>query len=102
LTQLWRTDLINFNATTSPTGVWNYIGGLDVLADGSIVVIANSYLYKIRNSYEAPGHNLRLESKKVQQLMDDYVRSLKIDDIMDQREVTYDNFLGYASKFKTD
>jgi type I restriction enzyme R subunit len=56
----------------------------------------------IRNSYEAPGHNLRLESKKVQQLMDDYVRSLKIDDIMDQREVTYDNFLGYASKFKTE
>ncbi len=26
LTQLWRTDLANFNATTSPTGVWNYIG----------------------------------------------------------------------------
>jgi hypothetical protein len=36
LTQLWRTDLINLNATTSPTGVWNYIGGLNVLEDGSI------------------------------------------------------------------
>jgi len=56
----------------------------------------------IRNSYEAPGHNLRLDGKKVQQLMDDYVRSLKIEDIMDQRGVTYNNFLGYASKFKTE
>jgi type I restriction enzyme R subunit len=46
----------------------------------------------IRNSYESPGHNLRLDGKKVQQLIDDYVRSLKIEDIMDQREVTYDNF----------
>jgi hypothetical protein len=50
LTQLWRTDLMNLNATTSPTGVWNYIGGLDVLADGSIAVIANSYLYKLNAS----------------------------------------------------
>lgn len=56
----------------------------------------------IRNSYEAPGHNLRLDGKKVQQLIDDYVRSLKIEDIMDEREVTYDNFLRYASKFKTE
>ena len=56
----------------------------------------------IRNSYEAPGHNLRLDGKKVQQLIDDYVRSLKIEGIMDQREVTYDNFLSYASKFKTE
>ncbi len=56
----------------------------------------------IRNSYEAPGHNLRLDGKKVQQLIDDYVRSLKIEDVMDQREVTYNNFLGYASKFKSE
>jgi len=50
LTQLWRTDLINLNATTSPTGVWNYIGGLNVLEDGSIAAIANSYLYKLNAS----------------------------------------------------
>ena len=56
----------------------------------------------IRNHYEAPGHNLRLDGKKVQQLIDDYVRSLKIEDILDQREVTYDNFLGHASKFKSE
>jgi type I restriction enzyme R subunit len=56
----------------------------------------------IRNSYEPPGHSLRLDGKKVQQLVDDYVRSLNINDIMDQREVTYNNFLGYAYKFKTE
>lgn len=56
----------------------------------------------IRNSYEEPGHNLRLDGKKVQQLIDDYVRTLKIEDLMDLREVTYDNFLSYASKFKSD
>jgi hypothetical protein len=50
LTQLWRTDLANLNATTSPTGVWNYIGGLDVLADGSIAVVADSYLYKLNGT----------------------------------------------------
>lgn len=56
----------------------------------------------IRNSYEPPGHSLRLEGKKVQQLVDDYVRSLDIKDIMDQREVTHNNFFGYASKFKSE
>jgi hypothetical protein len=30
------------------------------------------------------------------------VRALHIDDIMDQREVTYDNFLGYAAKIKSE
>jgi type I restriction enzyme R subunit len=56
----------------------------------------------IRNSYEPPGHSLKLDGKKVQGLIDEYVRALHIDDIMDQREVTYDNFLGYAAKFKTE
>jgi type I restriction enzyme R subunit len=56
----------------------------------------------IRNSYEPPGHSLRLDGKKVQGLIDEYVRSLHIEGVMDQREVTYDNFLGYAAKFKTD
>lgn len=56
----------------------------------------------IRNSYEPPGHSLRLDGKKVQQLVDDYVRSLNIEDIMDPREVTYNNILGYVSKFKTE
>jgi hypothetical protein len=50
LTQLWRTDLANLNATTSPTGVWNYIGGLNVLADGSLAVVSGSYLYKLNGT----------------------------------------------------
>jgi len=50
LTQLWRTDLANLNATTSPTGVWNYIGGLNVLADGSLAVVAGSHLYKLNGT----------------------------------------------------
>lgn len=56
----------------------------------------------IRNSYESPGHSLRLDGKKVQGLIDEYVRSLHIEGVIDQREVTYDNFFGYAAKFKTD
>jgi hypothetical protein len=56
----------------------------------------------IRNSYEPPGHSLKLDGKKVQGLIDEFVRALQIDNIMDQREVTYDNFLGYAAKFKTE
>lgn len=58
--------------------------------------------FMIRNSYEPPGHSLRVDGNKVQQLIDDYVRSLKIEDIMDLKEVTYNNFLGFASKFKTE
>lgn len=57
---------------------------------------------RIRNSYESPGHSLRLDGKKVQGLIDEYVRSLHIEGVIDQREVTYDNFFGYAAKFKTD
>ena len=64
LTQLWRTDLINLNATTSPTGNWNYIGGLDVLEDGSIAVIANSYLYKLNASTGAVEAQLSLPTGK--------------------------------------
>jgi type I restriction enzyme, R subunit len=56
----------------------------------------------IRNSYEPPGHSLRLDGRKVQGLIDEYVRSLNIEGVLDQREVTYNNFLGYAAKFKSD
>lgn len=47
MSEVWRTELTNLNATTSPTGVWNYIGGINVLPDGSLAVAANSYLYKL-------------------------------------------------------
>ena len=60
LTQLWRTDLANLNATTSPTGVWNYIGGLNVLADGSLVVVVGSNLYKLNGTSGAVEAELAL------------------------------------------
>lgn len=50
LTQLWCTDLANLNATTSATGGWNCIRGLNVLADGSLAVVAGSKLYKINGT----------------------------------------------------
>jgi hypothetical protein len=50
LTELWRTDLANLNATTSPTGVWNYIGGLNVLEDGNLIIVAGSNLYKLNGT----------------------------------------------------
>ncbi|MPZ07031.1 MAG: HsdR family type I site-specific deoxyribonuclease [Nitrososphaeraceae archaeon] len=58
--------------------------------------------FMIRTLYDPPGQNLRQDGKKVQRLIDESVRSLKIMGIMDQREVTYNNFLGYASKIKTE
>lgn len=60
LTQLWRTDLVNSNATTNPTGVWNYIGGINVLSDGSLAVIAQSYLYKLNGDTGAVENILNL------------------------------------------
>ena len=56
----------------------------------------------IRNSYEGVRYSLRLDGKKVQQLIDDHVRSLDIAELMGQREITYENFLGYAAKFKSE
>jgi type I restriction enzyme, R subunit len=56
----------------------------------------------IRNSYEGVRYSLRVDGKKVQQLIDDHIRSLNITELMAEKEVTYDNFLGYAAKFKSD
>ena len=56
----------------------------------------------IRNSYEGVRYSLRVDGKKVQQLIDDHVRSLDIAEIMALREITYENFLGYAAKFKSE
>jgi type I restriction enzyme, R subunit len=55
----------------------------------------------IRNSYGVR-YSLRVDGKKVQQLIDDYIRSLDIAELMNPREVTYENFLGYAAKFKSE
>jgi len=56
----------------------------------------------IRTYYEGVRYSLRIDGKKVQQLIDDHIRSLDIAELMNPREITYDNFLGYAAKFKSE
>src|ERR687891_1260797 len=55
----------------------------------------------IRTRYESGRYSFRVEGKKVQQLIDDHIRSLNISELMNPREITYDNFLGYAVKFRS-
>jgi type I restriction enzyme R subunit len=54
----------------------------------------------IRTYYGGVKYSPREDGKKVQRLIDDHIRSLDIAELMNPREVTYDNFLGYAAKFK--
>ena len=56
----------------------------------------------IRTYYEGGGQTLRADGKKVQVLIDDYIRSLNISELMNPKEITYDNFLSYAAKFKSE
>ncbi|MFZ1077984.1 MAG: type I restriction endonuclease subunit R [Nitrosotalea sp.] len=56
----------------------------------------------IRTYYEGVKPSIREFGKKVQQLIDDHIRSLNISELMDPREITYDNFIAYAKKFKSD
>ena len=57
----------------------------------------------IRTYYEGVGQSLRVDGKKVQRLIDDHIRSLEIAELINPIEVTYDNFLGYATaKFKSE
>lgn len=56
----------------------------------------------IRTYYEGVGVSLRGYGKKVQQLIDDHIRSLGISELINPREITYENFMSYAAKFKDD
>lgn len=57
----------------------------------------------IRTYYGGVKYSLREDGKKVQQLIDDHIRSLNISELMNLKEVTYENFLGYAAaKFKSE
>lgn len=56
----------------------------------------------IRNFYGGVGLSLKEDGKKVQQLIDDHIRSLKISRIMDVREITDDTFLSDVAKFKSE
>ena len=56
----------------------------------------------IRNLYESPGTSLKVDGRKVQQLIDDHVRSLNVSELIKSREVTDENFLVDILKFKSD
>jgi type I restriction enzyme, R subunit len=56
----------------------------------------------IRTYYGGAKYSPREDGKKVQRLIDDHIRALNIAELMNPREVTYDNFLGYAAKFKSE
>lgn len=57
----------------------------------------------VRTYYEgAAGTSLREYGKKVQQLIDDHIRATGISELLDQREITYHNFLSYVAKFKSE
>ena len=59
--------------------------------------------FLIRNNYGGVGQSLREYGKKVQQLIDDHIRSLNISPLLPQRNITYENFLAYVNtKFKSD
>ncbi len=55
----------------------------------------------IRNLYESLGTSLKVDGRKVQQLIDDHVRSLNISELIKSREVTDENFLVDILKFKS-
>jgi type I restriction enzyme R subunit len=56
----------------------------------------------IRNFYGGVGLSLREDGKKVQQLIDNHVRSLKISKVMDVREITDETFLSDVAKLKSE
>jgi hypothetical protein len=63
LSQVWRTYLLNLNATSvGPGNTWMYIGGINVLKDGNIAVITNDYLYKLNGTTGAVEAALTLPS----------------------------------------
>lgn len=55
---------------------------------------------KIRTYYYGDKPSIREYGKKVQQLIDDHIRATGISELMNPREITYENFLAFASKPK--
>jgi type I restriction enzyme R subunit len=58
--------------------------------------------HMIRNLYESPGTSLRVDGRKVQQLVDDHIRSLNVSELIKSREITDENFLIDIIKFKSE
>ena len=52
----------------------------------------------LRNFYGGVAISLKEDGKKVQQLIDDHIRSLKISKLMEYREVTDETFLSDVAK----
>ena len=59
--------------------------------------------FLIRNEYDAVSTSLRVEGKKVQELIDKYLRSTTIYKLVKEKEITDENFLKYVlSRYKTE
>jgi type I restriction enzyme R subunit len=56
----------------------------------------------LRNYYGGVAISLREDGRKVQQLIDDHIRSLKISKLMEMREVTDETFLSDVAKITKD
>ena len=56
----------------------------------------------LRNFYGGVAASLREEGKKVQQLIDDHIRSLTISQLMEVREITDETFLSDVAKLKSE
>src|SRR5690348_1988684 len=56
----------------------------------------------LRNTYGGIAISLREDGKKVQQLIDEHIRSLKVFDIMKVREITDQTFLSDIAKITKD
>ncbi|MFY9299894.1 MAG: type I restriction endonuclease subunit R [Candidatus Nitrosotenuis sp.] len=56
----------------------------------------------VRAYYHGDKPNDSEYSRKIQQLIDDYVKSSGVTVIMNPREITYENFLAHAAKLKKD
>ncbi|MDR4512716.1 MAG: type I restriction endonuclease subunit R [Nitrososphaeraceae archaeon] len=56
----------------------------------------------LRNFYGSYGMSFRLEGQKVQQLIDDYIDTLRMQNLIDYRKVTNETFLVDILRFKND
>ena len=56
----------------------------------------------LRTYYESSVTSLRVEGKKIQQIIDEHIRSLNIMELMEPRRVTNENFLTFIVKFKKE
>ena len=52
----------------------------------------------IRTYYEGSEHGTRQYAKKIQQLIDDHIRSLGVSELVSPMEITHENFLAFVKK----